>query len=153
MQRTFHLLCQGKTAPLNSFYYNYSCRQDAEGKGERIRGLKHWLFYRKLFFIANTHFHPLFLFFVMIRYPNQPSCIIRSLCGVNRFVSISLDPHFKLLLTTTRVQEWSCKLGQKSLKAAVSYLKKSFVKGDLFETPLTTQFLAECSAQCFCSVD
>lgn len=41
MQRTFHLLCQGKTAPLNSFYYNCSCRQDAGGKGERIGELKH----------------------------------------------------------------------------------------------------------------
>lgn len=41
IQRTFHLLCQGETAPLNSFYYSCSCSQDAGGKGERIGELKH----------------------------------------------------------------------------------------------------------------
>lgn len=37
-QSTFPLQCHEWTAPLNSFHYNCSCRQDAGEKGERIRG-------------------------------------------------------------------------------------------------------------------
>lgn len=92
-QNTFHLLRQGWTAPLNSFSYNCSCRQDAGEKGERIRGQRDRL---SFFLVENSSLLPtltfnLCFFFSTIRDPNQPSSITHScLCGANRFVSILL---------------------------------------------------------------